>query len=77
MKKAIIKDTRFTKFNYGDTIDIYSIEEVLSSNLNDDVRGWLNEDTNRFIGLCLSEFNPLEDGTTDFTGFYEGDIEWV
>ena len=77
MRKAIIKDIRFTNFKRGDIIDVYSIEEVLSANINEDSKRWLNEDINRFIGLCLSEFNPLEDGTTDFTGFYEGDIKFL
>lgn len=77
MNKAIIKNTIFTSFNVGDIIDIYSLEDILTSNIDDDLREWINMNGIKFIGFCLSKANPTDDGTIDFTGLYEEDVEWV
>jgi len=76
MRKARIINTLFTNFTQGEIIDVYSLEEVLASNLSESAREWLNEGEKESIGFfCLSNFNPTDDGTIDFTRFFEGDIE--
>lgn len=75
MKKGKILNTQFTSFNKGDIIDVYSVKEVLEINMSDRAREWIEEDRDRFVGFCLSCFNPLPEGGVDFTGLYKEDVE--
>lgn len=76
MEKAKILNTCLTHFKIREIIDIYSEEEVLESNINESEKDFINESKGKFVGYCLSGY-PNDDGTIDYTGLYEEDVEWI
>lgn len=74
MIKVKILNTNFTNYKNEDIIDLYSVEEVLNSNINDLEKDWIKQHGYKFIGYCLSSYPNLTDDTIDFIGMYEKDV---
>jgi len=70
----IDENESLTNYKIGDIVDIYSKEEMLSSNIDEETREWVRGNGDIFVAYCLDNWGS-EVGRMDFMGLYKEDIE--
>lgn len=71
----IDENESLSNYKIGDIIDVYSREEMLSANINEETKEWVRKNGDIFVGYCLDNWDGNDEDRMDFMGLYKEDIE--